>query len=190
MYSVSLLPNEYRMLHKQIRKKEYTYILSITLLIVLLLVYLCLSFILKNKVYELEMEQNQIESLEKSINNMIEIETLKNKVDSMQEQLLQASGNNPRWDNILSVIGNSVPETVGISSMNINFNGQYGEILIHGTANNNSSISEWISKLEELAVVDQTRFNFSSADEKGEHLQFELTMIIPSGSVEMGGVFK
>jgi len=187
MYSVRLLPIEYKMIHKQNRKREYTYIIAATLIIVLLFTYLCLSMILNSKSNELTMEQNQLENLERSINNLIELEVLEKSVAEMQGQFLTAAGNSPVWHNVLAGIGNSVPDTVGISTVNINYNGEFGEATIHGTAGKNAPVSEWITKLEEFPEISNAKFNFSSLNEGEDHFEFELTLIINAAALQTGG---
>lgn len=187
MYSVSLLPNEYRMLHKQTRKKEYTIIFSATFVVVLLLTYLLLSLLLHTKTTEFEMIKQENARLESSISKLEEMETLKEEVIALLGQATLASGANPRWHDTLNIIGNSVPDTVGITSMNINYSDEYSEVIIHGTTNNHMYVSDWLRKLEELTVISETKFNFSSIAEGEGIMHFELTLRIPSVLNQIGG---
>ncbi|MCX7773783.1 MAG: PilN domain-containing protein [Clostridia bacterium] len=176
MYSVSLLPYEYRMLHQNARKKDVSLLIAVVAMAVAMAVYLFLSISAASKDRELEDIQAQQQSVSRQITRLQDLEGLNSKASSLLSQAMLAAGSNPTWSNLIAALGNSVPQSVGLTNISMKYAGIGGECILQGTAVSHQAVSEWMKELSALKGIGEIKCSFSSEDESNANnqVQFEL----------------
>lgn len=182
MYSVSLLPYEYKMLHQSARKSNYSLLAAVAVMGVFLAVYLFLSLSAGEKDAKLQDLKAQNASVEENISNLESLEVMNNEVGRLLSQAILAAGTNPSWNDLIAAIGNSVPETMGLKTITMKYAGDSGECTIQGTSKDQRSVSEWMEALEALDGTANVKCNFSGLTDQEEGLfEFELVFVLTPG---------
>lgn len=194
MYSISLLPYEYRMLAHSARRKNILLLYALTFLIALTGVYLLLS----ENVLEKEKDLNDIIEQNKMVSNqiseLINLEEVNRKANVLLNQAVKAYGSNPEWSRLISALGNTVPPTAGLDNVIMNYAGDRGECIIQGTARDHQAVSLWMNQLEAMEGIEKINLNLSTRMEEDPSgfIQFELNLSLLPGeayqlSLEVSG---
>jgi len=154
MYNISLLPSEYRILNKQARKKDYTLLIAIGIMCLLLISYFVLSIISAGKNFELKGLKDKNLEIENQIVTLEEIEELDNEVKKINDKIKTAMGTTPKWADIITEIGNTVKPTTSIISFKMNYMNDAGKCEIEGNAFSLTALTEWVNKLETIPDID------------------------------------
>lgn len=184
MYSVSLLPYEYRLLNTKARKKNMSLILAMVAMGLLFAVYIILTIILTSKNSKLNEIRKEATSVESQISKIDDLFVISNEVSKMLNDASSAAGTNPEWDNLITSIGNSVPESVSLKSIEMEFNSTDGECNILGTGLTHQSVSEWLQKLEKVTGIGEILCEISTIDNMNDltnPVRFELTIPLQKG---------
>ncbi|NMA67528.1 MAG: hypothetical protein GX957_15065 [Clostridiaceae bacterium] len=161
MYNVSLLPAEYRLKHQSEKKKDASLLIALSAMCALLIIYLVLTFITNSKTKELDrlIKQNKLTTAE--ITELTPLSSLYKETQSTFDIVKSAAGTNPEWDNFVAFIGNSIPETMGLISIDMSYSGSSGKCIIIGTAQDHKTVSDWIVCLEEASRTGEIRCSYS-----------------------------
>ncbi len=184
MYSVSLLPYEYRLINSKARKKNISLILAMVAMGLLFAAYIILTIILTSnnaKLNEIRKEANSVESQISKIDDLL---IISNDVNEMLNRASLASGSNPEWGTLITSIGNSVPESVSLKNIEMEFTSSEGECSILGTGLTHQSVSEWLQKLEKINGIGEVLCEISTIDNQDDitnPVRFELTMPLQKG---------
>lgn len=184
MYKVSLLPSEYRLYTRTAQRKDWTLLIASVAMIVLFMVYFVLSANTLKKDNELNNIKLQSEALDQAINHYLQVEKLNDDVNTLLEKALAAYGTNPAWHEIISYIGNSVPNSIGLTSLNMIVRQGAGECTVQGATPDIESLTSWIERLGSIPGVGEVSYNFSSKIEENNpgDVQFDLSMTLLQGS--------
>lgn len=184
MYSVSLLPSEYRMLITSARRKGRMLLIAILIMILLASVYLVLTAKMVQKDGELEKMQLQNALLDKKIAELTDLENMNIEANSKLRKVISAYGTHPDWESLIAELGNSVPDSIGLTYLGMTYANGSGQCSVQGTARDNQSISEWMKELKAIPGIDDVKYNFSSwlEEASGSSVQFELSLTLQSGS--------
>lgn len=166
MYSVSLLPSEYKAIHQNARKKDILLLIAIGVIGVLTVIYLTLYIAVLNMEKEYLVLQDENVDILIQIDKLDDIEPLYSQVNSLLARAVAAKGMNPKWDELIACIGNSVPESVGLSSISLQYNGTNQQCVIEGTANNHQAVAQWLEVLETVEGIDQIKCSFSTVQQQ------------------------
>lgn len=183
MYSVSLLPYEYRMIHTNARKKNIGLLLVTGVMCVMFFTYLILTIIEAGKEAELKGIRAETAAVDMQISRLSDLETLKKDVFSLLDTVTMAAGSNPEWESLIASIGNTVPESVNINYINLEYNGNEGVCNITGVGLSHQSVSDWMVKLQEVSGIGEIKCNISSrVTQSGNNdVNFELTIPLLAG---------
>lgn len=179
MYSVSLLPYEYRMMHQKARKKDISLLLAILVMGILAAVYFILTFSAYAKAQtlkELEAQNADVEMQSAKLEGLLELNA---EVTGLLTQTSAAIGSIPEWNKLIKTLGNSVPETVNIININAKYTTDSKQCILNGKAADYKSVAEWISSLEKLDEIGEVRCK-TSANE-GKSVLFEISIELMSG---------
>lgn len=182
MYNISLLPSEYRMLHQASRKKDKGLMISIIVMLGLFAVYLGLTLVMASKGHELDSIRNTNRIVENRISGIGELIALKNEAQSLSDMASKAYGNNPEWHSLLAEIGNTVPEDMGLTSIQLSFSDGKGNCIVQGVASSHQGVTDWIRALEELNKTGEVMCNY--AQETQGRVEFEISFdLLPGGGL-------
>lgn len=179
MYSVSLLPSEYKALNVKAKKNKVGLYISAIALICIMFVYFYFFFLSAKFDGKLDELKDESAQLSKKVKKLEPLEALSNSVAQQLGEVLIAWGNKPVWDDLISSIGNSVPETISISNMSFKYTEQVGECIIQGDANSHNDVSFWMQQIESISGIGEIKCKDSSEDEGDIH--FELSIILLPG---------
>lgn len=183
MYSISLLPYEYKMLNTKARKKNINLLLAIGAMGILFVVYLILTVYASGKTAELSGIRAEHKAVEAHIAKMGDIKVINDEVGLLIDDVMSAAGSSPDWNQLIAAVGNSVPDSVSLSSIKLNYQGGSGECVIQGTGLSHQSISDWLKKLEDTSGIGETKCKFlSQSVSSGNSVEFELSFPILQGS--------
>lgn len=184
MYSVSLLPYEYRIINTKAKKKSFNLFIAMGAMGVFFVVYFILTIVLAGKNTELNSIRNEADIVEAQISEIDDILTISNDVNLLLKDVSLAAGKNPEWGRLITAIGNSVPESVNLVNTEMKFEDSKGECSIQGVGLSNKSVSDWIQKLEEVDNLGEIKCIISTlSDPKVENspVNFELSIELPEG---------
>ncbi len=184
MYSVSLLPYEYRLLNTKAQKKNISLILAIVAMGLLFAVYIYFTIILTSNNVKLNEIRKEAASVESQISKIDDLLVINNEVSEMLNYASQAAGSNPEWGSLITSIGNSVPESVSLKNIEMKFNSSDGECSIVGMGLTHRSVSEWLQKLEKVNGIGEIMCEISTIDNKDDinnPVRFELTIPLQKG---------
>lgn len=185
MYNVSLLPKEYRMLHSSTRKKNIALVSSIIVMAVLLVAYLILTVIISGNSLELKGIKAENGAIVSQINSLVDLKTLNEDVNIMLNDVEEAMGTSPHWDDLIIKIGNSAPPTISVSNYTVEYepDSNSGSGSIVGMAANNEAISWWLVSLEDIDELSQITFKHStkSSEDEKSPVNFEIKFTVNEG---------
>lgn len=177
MYSISLLPSEYRNLKASARKKELSVLVMATIVIAFAIIFVTISVIASTYDSNLESLQNENASLERRIREYQYIEVLQSEVSALQSQVLQIAGSSVDWSIIIREIGNSVPPQISLSSLVITFPDTFGLMIIQGNAASHDTVAAWMERLKEIQGLSGLQFKLSEIDNNSDDtVAFELNI--------------
>lgn len=184
MYKVSLLPNHYILQNQARKRKDKLLKISLVVMCTLFAVYaasVILHTAVKNEFRTLQKENKRV--LEE-ISELEYLSALNNDINAIYNRAKTAVGNNPDWNKLIVDIGNSTPETIGITNMELSYEGGNGTGKIMGLALDHSTVSAWLETLNELIEITDVRCSFlTQTQESADDLvQFEITMKLRPGS--------
>lgn len=182
MYSVRLLPSEYRIAHQSVRKSGISLLAAIGVMGALLVVYLILSVSAASKSNELSALQYQNDVMAMRITELEGLDVLYNDVSKQLADVLTAAGSNPSWDKLIATVGNSVPASIGMDNLIMRYSSEKKECMIQGTVSNHLELSNWMDKLEELDLIENPLCTSTSLSDTGSGIKFEVTFTIKPGS--------
>jgi len=186
MYNVSLLPYQYKELYKHARKKDYTFLLIIVIMCVLILAYFILSVISAGKDSMLKNFKESNSMLEQQISSLKSVDELNKKVSSLSDKVQKATGNTPDWANLIAEIGNTVKPNTTINSIRMSYiektkntndssgnakDSKKNEGIIECEVYDIYTLAEWlkelkgISDIEEIkcSIIDETKLQNSKS---------------------------
>ena len=166
MYSVSLLPSEYRAIHQSAKKKDIRLLITMGIMSILAIGYLVLSVTVLNLEKNYQIMQNENVDLLIEIDRFEGLELLNAQVNTLLLQAISAKGSNPKWDDLIASIGNSVPESVGLNTLEMKYNDTVHECVIEGTAKNHQAVSYWMESLENVEGIDGIKCSFLSVQQQ------------------------
>lgn len=184
MYSVSLLPQEYRMLHINARNKNIGLLIAMVTMGVLFVVYLILTILLSGKQAEIRGINAENSAVEAQITKLSDIKVVSDEVSALLADTMQAAGTNPDWEQLIVKMGNIVPNNVYLSNINLEYKDNKGTGLIQGSGQTYKAVSDWMKNLENIKGLGEIRCEFSSQvkGESSSSIDFELTFVISQGS--------
>jgi len=185
MYNISLLPSEYRMLHQASKKKDKGLMISIIVMLGLFALYLGLTLAMAAKGRELDSIRNTNRIVENRISGIGELIALKNEAKSLSDMASKAYGKNPEWDSLLAEISNTVPENIGLTSIQLSYSDGKGNCIVQGVSLNHQGVTDWIKALEELNKTGEVMCNY--AQETQGQVEFEISFALLPGE---GFVFE
>lgn len=182
MYSISLLPYEYKMLDSKERKKNISLLIAIGVMGILFAAYLILTVYASGKTAELNGLRAESAAVEAQIANMGDIKVINDEVGILLKDVMTAAGTSPDWNQLIADIGNSVPEPVSLKSIKLNYQGSSGECIVQGAGSNHQSVSDFLRKLEDNSGIGEIKCKFSSrSDSADDFVEFELSFPILQG---------
>ena len=184
MYSVSLLPYEYRIINTKAKKKNVSLFIAMGVMGVFFVVYFILTIVLAGKNSELISIRNEADAVEAQISEIDDILTISNNVNLLLKDASLAAGKNPEWGRLITVIGNSVPESVNLVNTQMKFEDSEGECSIKGTGLSHKAVSDWIQRLEKVENIGEIRCVISTLSDKNVEnspVNFELSVPLPDG---------
>jgi len=181
MYSISLLPYEYKIHNLKAKKKNIGLLLATGIMGVLFLAYTILSVYASGKTAELNGIRAEYAAVEAQIEKMGDIKIFYDEVGVLSKEVTAAAGSNPDWSLLISSIGNSVPESVILRSMKFNYQGSSGECVILGTGKDHGAVSGWLKKLGDTEGIGEINCKFSSLSGNYDSVEFELSFLILQG---------
>lgn len=184
MYSVSLLPYEYRLINTKARKKNISLILAMVAMGLLFATYIILTVILTSKNAKLNEIRKEATSVESQISKIDDLLVISNEVNRMLNDASVAAGSNPEWSSLITSIGNSVPESVSLKNIGMEFTSSDGECNILGTGLTHQSVSEWLRELEKVSGIGEILCVISTIDNMDDvtnPVRFEITIPLKKG---------
>ncbi|MGI6124454.1 MAG: hypothetical protein ACOYIG_09795 [Acetivibrionales bacterium] len=133
---------------------------------VLFAVYVILSILLTSNIAQLNKVKKEAETVEAQIAENNDLLTMSNNVNILLKDATLAAGENPEWGKLITAIGNSVPESISLSNIKMEFDNQSGFCTIDGVGLTHNSVSEWIQRLEEVTGIDEIRCSLSALSDK------------------------
>lgn len=183
MYSVSLLPYEYKLLNTKARKKNVNLLIAIVVMGVLFVVYMILTVLLTGNNAKLNEIRKETYALEAQISEIDDLLTINNNVSSLLKNATLAAGSNPEWGNLIASFGNSVPETLSLTAIEMKYSEPEGQCNIKGSGITHQSVSEWIQRLNEVTGIGEIKFNISTSAAQSDiaPVNFELSFPLEKG---------
>jgi Tfp pilus assembly protein PilN len=183
MYSVSLLPSEYRAIHQNVKKKDIRLLIAMGIMSILTVAYLVLTFTMLNLDKEYQALQDENVDLLIEIEQLKGLEQLNYQMESLLAKAVAAKGSVPQWDEILVQIGNSVPETVGLESVDIQQIESIHKCVIEGKATDHTAVSQWLKALEGIEGIEDIKCSFSAVDDQdtGSASKFKISFTLLKG---------
>lgn len=183
MYSISLLPYEYRILNSKTRKKNINLLLAIGAMGILFTVYLILTIYASGKAAELNGIRAEYAAVEAHIAKMGDIKVINDEVGLLIKDVKTAAGTRPDWNQLIAGIGNSVPNSVSLKNIKLNYQGSSGECVVQGTGLSHQSVTDWLKNLDDTSGIGEIKCKFSSqSDTSNNSVEFELSFPILQGS--------
>ncbi|NLM73000.1 MAG: PilN domain-containing protein [Clostridiaceae bacterium] len=184
MYSVSLLPNHYILQNQARKRKDKLLKISLIAMCVLFAVYSAVLVVHTAKNNELKTLQKENQMVMDQISSLEDLTALNNSINEIYNIAKKAAGNNPSWEKIIVDIGNSVPETIGIISMELSYKDGTGTGRIQGLALDHNTVSAWLKSLSELSDISDIKCSFSTQTQEDaeDFVKFEVTMSLKPGS--------
>lgn len=179
MYKISLLPDEYRMLHQASRKKDKGLMIFIVIMLALFMTYLCITILTSAKGRELEKITGKNQAIANRITGINELVALRNEAQSLSDMASSAYGTSPEWDVLLTEIGNTVPDGIGLTNMILSYSDDNGNCVVQGVASSHQSLTDWIRSLEETNKTGEIKCSF--AQENQEFVEFEISFTLLPG---------
>lgn len=181
MYSISLLPYEYKLLNMKARKKNIGLMIAAVIMSVLFLAYMILTVYASGKNAELDGVRAEYAAVETQIEKMGDIKIIYDEVGLLMKDVTAAAGTTPDWNRLIASIGNSVPDSVYLTSIEMNYQESSGECIILGTGAYHGSVSAWLENLEEIPEIGDINCKFSSRSDSGDSVEFEVNFRILQG---------
>lgn len=184
MYSVSLLPYEYKLVNTKARKKNVNLLIAIGVMGVLFTVYAILYIVLASNKVQLNEIRKEANVVEAQISEIDDILAMNNQVSSFLKDASLAAGFNPEWERLITEIGNSVPETISLNNLVMKFESSEGECSIKGTGLTHQSVSDWMKRLEGITDIGEIKCVHSAyTDQQKENspVNFELNIALQKG---------
>lgn len=182
MYSVSLLPYEYKLLNTKVRKKNVNLIIAMGVMGVLFVAYMILTIVLTSKNARLNDIRKESYSVESQISKIDDLLVISDEVSKMLADASKAAGSNPEWGNLIASIGNSVPETISLKSIEMKYGTSEGKCSIEGFGLTHLSVSEWLKTLEDVDGISEIKCEISKLEtQQSETVNFELNFTIHKG---------
>jgi len=182
MYSVSLLPYEYKLLNTKARKKNVNLLIAIGVMGVLFVVYMVLTIVLTSTNAKLNDIRKEAYAVESQISKLDDLLAISNEVNKMLNDASLAAGSNPEWGNLIVSIGNSVPESISLKNIEMKYSTSEGQCSIKGFGLTHQSVSEWLKKLEEVDGIGEIKCEISNIEtQQSGTVNFELDFTIHKG---------
>lgn len=184
MYSVSLLPYEYRLINTKARKKNVNLLIAMGVMGVFFLIYVILSVVITTNNAKLKDIRKEAAVVENQISEIDDILNMSNDVSKLLNEATLAAGTNPEWGELITNIGNSVPESVSLISIDMKYETSEGECSIKGTGLTHKSVSEWMQRLEKVKDIGEIKCVISTQtahQEENSPVNFELNIPLQKG---------
>ncbi|MGI6084346.1 MAG: PilN domain-containing protein [Acetivibrionales bacterium] len=184
MYSVSLLPYEYKLINIKARKKNVNLIIAMGVMGVLFTVYAILSIVLTTNNAKLNEIRKEASEVEAQISEIDDILAMRDQVNKLLKDASLAAGVNPEWRSLTAEIGNSVPESLFLTEVGMKFEDPTGVCIIKGTGSTHESVSEWMNRLEEVPDISEiicTSSALSDQLDENSPVNFEIRFKIQKG---------
>lgn len=183
MYSVRLLPQEYRMLHTNACKKNISLVVAMVIMGVLFVAYLILTVLFSGKQAEIRGIKAENAAVEAQISKLSDIKVVSDEVSALLADAIQATGTTPDWEQLIVRMGNSVPNNVYLRNINLEYKENKGTGLIQGSGENHKAVSDWMKSLEDIKGLSEIKCEFSQVNgESNSSIDFELTFVVSKGS--------
>ncbi len=187
MYSISLLPSEYKSYLVSSRKRELTIMILSVVVVALALILFMVTLI--SNIYDngLERLENENAVIEDRITDYLYIEGLKAQMLSLEQQIQQI-GLFIDWGSMITDIGNSVPKRIGLESIMIG-NSDTLRIMIRGHAISHEDVSDWMLKVGAISGLQNIQCKSLIVDENSGLIDFELDIpLLTADNTAAGGV--
>lgn len=182
MYSVSLLPYEYKLLNTKARKKNISLLVATGVMGILFIAYMITTVVLTTNSAKLKYIRKESNAVETQISKSDDLLSISNDISVMLTEASSAVGTNPEWSNLLITIGNSVPESLILKNIEMKYSDPEGKCSIKGAGQSHNSVSEWLKKLEEVKGIDKIKCELSSSEnQQSRAVNFEIEFSIQKG---------
>ncbi len=183
MYSVNLLPSHYILQNQARKRKDKLLKITIVAMCALLAVYAVMTILNTIKKNELKSIQKSNQIVQDEISKLEHLSSLNNDINMVYKLAKAVAGTNPSWDEFIVTISNSIPGTIGITNVDLSYQGETREGKIQGLALEHRTISEWLKTLSELSEISNVKCSFAkhTQEDSDDLVQFEITMNIEPG---------
>lgn len=191
MYSVSLLPLEYRNYQSVLKRNDRFIFMGLIAALASLAVLV--TAIAISSIYDGELKRikSDNEEIVKQIDELKPIEALQTQVADMLAMINLTAGLSPSWENIITVIGNAVPPSIGITSISADYSDGIGKIIITGSASSHEYVSVLLKSLSKVNGFGEISCIFSVKSDASNDIGFEIDITSLPGmpyDLKLGGV--
>jgi Tfp pilus assembly protein PilN len=185
MKNISLLPAEVRNYRKASMKRSMAFLAGLTVLVMFLLAYLALSFAILYPQGELKSVRSDREAVRKDIAALKQYEDTLTDAKNREELIKQAMGDNPDWAELFAGIFDTMPEDMWLTGFNVKYEQSAGEFTMDGLAEDQASVSYWLSLLQEAEGITDVYCAFISRDtsDADDLVRFEIKAVVRQGGV-------
>jgi Tfp pilus assembly protein PilN len=187
MYSISLLPSEYKSYLASSRKKELSIMILSVVVVALALILFMVTLI--SNIYDKGLESLEGENavIENRIENYLYIESLQAQMLSLDQQILQIGVFFIDWGSVITEIGNTVPKRIGLESITIGSSDSL-HIMIRGHARSHEDVSEWMKKIGTMSGLQSVQCRSLLVDDNSGLISFELDIpLLTADDTAAGG---
>lgn len=186
MYSISLLPSEYKSYLASSRKKELSIMILSVVVVALALILFMVTLI--SNIYDKGLESLEGENavIENRIENYLYIESLQAQMLSLDQKIRQI-GLFIDWGRLITDIGNTVPKRIGLESITIGSSDSL-HIMIRGHARSHEDVSEWMKKIGTMSGLQSVQCRSLLVDDNSGLISFELDIpLLTADDTAAGG---
>lgn len=174
MYTVNLLPIEYR--NYQLVMKRNNRIFLVMLIAVVALAVVLVTSIAISAIYAEQLDtimENNAE-LAEQIDALTVIEELQSEADRMAASISQTAGLSPDWEKLLAEIGNAVPPTIVLDSISAGYTAEKNSITIKGKTDVLEDFTAMLDYFSRIEGIGEIHFKYSGDQAKPGSVSFQV----------------
>ncbi len=185
MKNISLLPAGVKSYERSSAARNMAVIAGLIVFTMFLLAYLALSAAVLHPQEELKSVRSDRAAVGKQIEELKRYEDALTDAENREQLIKQAMSDNPDWAELLTGIFDTMPEDMRLTAFTVKYGQSAGEFIMDGRAGSNTSVSNWLTSIQEAKGISDVNCGFASRDEAdgGDFVEFEIRAAVRQGKV-------